>query len=40
MFKLVAATLNTALKEYERDGIKLDDRPEDYELIKNIPLTF
>ena len=23
------------LKQYERDGIKLDDKPEDYELIKN-----
>ena len=28
------------LKQYERDGIKLDDRPEDYELIKNYPADF
>ena len=28
------------LKQYERDGIKLDDKPEDYELIKNYPADF
>ena len=26
------------LKQYERDGIKLDDTPEDYELIAKYPL--
>lgn len=28
------------LKYYEREGIKLDDRPEDYELIKEYPADF
>ncbi len=28
------------LKKYEREGIKLDDRPEDYELIKNYSADF
>ena len=26
------------LKQYEQDGIKLDDTPEDYELIAKYPL--
>ena len=28
------------LKHYERDGVKLDDKPEDYDLIKNYPVDF
>ncbi|CCI81332.1 glycoside hydrolase family 1 protein [Lactobacillus hominis] len=28
------------LKQYERDGVKLDDKPEDYDLIKNYPVDF
>lgn len=28
------------LKQYERDGIKLDDTPEDYELLKQYPCDF
>ncbi|WP_297815267.1 glycoside hydrolase family 1 protein [uncultured Lactobacillus sp.] len=28
------------LKQYQRDGIKLDDRPEDYDLIKDYPVDF
>lgn len=28
------------LKQYERDGIKLDDTPEDYELIAKYPADF
>ena len=28
------------LKKYERDGIKLDDTPEDYELIAKYPADF
>lgn len=28
------------LKKYERDGIKLNDRPEDYELLKKYPCDF
>lgn len=28
------------LKKYEREGIKLDDNPEDYELIKNYSADF
>lgn len=28
------------LKQYERNGIKLDDKPEDYDLIKQYPADF
>lgn len=31
---------NYRLKQYERDGIKLDDTPEDYELIAKYPADF
>ncbi|MFC6202763.1 glycoside hydrolase family 1 protein [Lactiplantibacillus nangangensis] len=31
---------NYRLKQYARDGIKLDDRPEDYELLANYPADF
>ncbi|MDV7719665.1 family 1 glycosylhydrolase [Pediococcus ethanolidurans] len=31
---------NSRLKMYEREGVKLDDRPEDYELLAKYPADF